>query len=181
MPVFYLLIAFALSVFSSATAADQSQFRLGVGAYGMKLKYSVDGLPDNDFGSSLFAEYSENNYSGSRLVVYSIKDDDKDIAAHGAEVQLLLGYGLANNGFRIYTGPTWHIEHMHLPRADDSSISHTFKGWAWQIGTGVQYKRFAIDYAFGLRNNQSYKHESRQAGNPGGGMYTQNILLGYRF
>src|SRR5690554_8060871 len=118
MPVFYLLIAFALSVFSSATAADQSQFRLGVGAYGMKLKYSVDGLQDNDFGSSLFAEYSENNYSGCRLVVYFSKDDVKDIAVHGAVVQLFIGYVLANNDISIYSSRTCDVESIHLPSSD---------------------------------------------------------------
>lgn len=182
MPAIYLLAVTLFSLISFASSAavtSEPQFKLGVGAYGMKLKHSPQGLPDNDFGGSIFAEYAQNNYAGSRFILYNIDKDE--VSAHGGEVQLLLGYGLANNGFRIYTGPTWHIEHMHLPRANDTTISSTLKGWAWQVGTGLQYRAIGIDYAFGLRANQAYKNENRRVGNPNGNMYTHSILLSYRF
>ncbi len=126
-----------------------------------------------------FAEHTENNFAGSRFIIYNINNDG--VSVHGGEIQLLLGYGLAHNGVRIYTGPTWHIEHIHLPRENGTNPSSTFKGWAWQVGTGVQYKDIGIDYAFGLRANQSYKKENRRVGNPNGNMYTHSILLSYRF
>lgn len=179
MPAFYLIVGLFLGLISSASFAAEPQLRLGTGAFGMNLKHSLPGLPDNDFGGSLFAEYTESNYAGSRLTLYRI--DQNDVRVHGAEMQLLLGYGLAENGVRIYTGPTWHIEHIHLPRENNSTKSSTFKGWAWQVGTGVQYKAFGIDYAFGLRANNNYKKENRRLGNAGGNMHTHSILLSYRF
>lgn len=181
MPAIYLLAIIFISFCSLTSFAEESQLRLGVGAYGMKLKNSLPGLPDNDFGASIFAEHTQSNYAGSRFILYSIDKDEDDISVHGAEIQLLLGYGLARNGLRIYTGPTWHIEHIHLPRAGNTTISHTFKGWAWQAGTGVQYKAIALDYAFGLRANQSYKEENKRLGNPSSNLFTHSILLSYRF
>lgn len=179
MPAIYLLTIILFSFSSSLSFATEPQIRLGVGAYGMKLKHSPQGLPDNDFGGSIFAEHTQNNFAGSRFILYNIDNDD--VFVHGGEIQLLLGYGLAHNGVRIYTGPTWHIEHIHLPRENGSTKSSTLKGWAWQVGTGVQYKAFGLDYAFGLRVNQSYKDENRRVGNPNGNMYTHSILLSYRF
>lgn len=178
MPVFYLIAVLFFSLFTPSSLADEPRLTLGTGVYGMKLQHSPQGLPNNDFGVSVFAEHTQNNYAGSRFVMYNIDDDE--VSAYGAEFQLLLGYGLTHNGLRIYTGPTWHIEHIHLPRAN-TTISHTFKGWAWQVGTGLQYKAISIDYAFGLRANQAYKNENRRLGNPGGNMHTHSILLGYRF
>lgn len=178
MPAFYFIAALLISLFSHTSMAADTQLKIGVGAYGMKLKHTPAGLPNNDFGGSIFAEHTQNNYAGSRFVIYNIDNDE--VSAHGVEAQLLLGYGLAQNGLRLYTGPTWHMEHMHLPR-NGSTNSSTLKGWAWQVGTGVQYKSVSLDYAFGLRANQAYKKENRRVGNPNGNMHTHSILLGYRF
>ena len=178
MPAFYFIVALIISLTSHSSLADEPHLRLGVGTYGMTLKHTPPGLPNNDFGGSIFAEHTQNNYAGSRFVMYNI--DNNEVSAHGVEAQLLLGYGLAHNGLRIYTGPTWHMEHMHVPR-DGGTASSTFKGWAWQVGTGVQYKSVSLDYAFGLRANQVYKNENRRVGNSNGNLHTHSVLLGYRF
>src|SRR5690554_7793956 len=92
MPAIYLLTIILFSFSSSLSFATEPQIRLGAGAYGMKLKHSPQGLPDNDFGGSIFAEHTQNNFAGSRFILYNIDNDD--VSVHGGEIQLLLGYGL---------------------------------------------------------------------------------------
>ena len=82
--------------------AEPTNFRVGAGL----LKYDVHPAPDYmpDFrqsGTTIFAEFPQDNYHGSRFIIYAL--DEGDTSLWGYETQMMIGYGLAQPGFRIHT------------------------------------------------------------------------------
>ncbi len=172
---------FLLSVIlmSSAVTADTTNFRAGIGGFALDVAHAAPGLPDgNQYGLSLFGEFPQSNHTASRFILYRMDQDG--VTMTGGETQLMWGMGLAEPGFRLYTGPAWHYEKIRLPRAGGSS-TRTFNGWGWQIGTGWQYRAVIVDYAVTARDSHDYNKENRRAGQATGDVWSHNLLLSYRF
>lgn len=163
--------------FTTSSLANPSPLRLGVGASSLNIQYDTAGLNDGATTDGiLFAEFTQGEYSATRLMFYRFKDTDTKV--YGGETQLLLGYGLSKPGLRLYTGPTWHIEHMHLPATDQS---HHFRGFAWQAGLGWQYKQIALDYSFGIRDNKHYNRKMRKHGYEVEHVFLHSVLLSFNW
>lgn len=176
-----LLLSSALFLVAASpvTLAEPSNLRIGVGGFVLDVEHAPAGIADgSQVGGAIFAEFPQSNYAGSRFIAYRIDTDG--IKVKGGETQLMWGYGLAQPGLRIYTGPTWHYERMEVPRAGGVK-TRTFKDWGWQIGAGVQYQAITLDYAISLRDNGQYKTENARAGVANGDVWTQTLLLSYRF
>lgn len=170
------LLFVALSPF---TQAEPSNFRLGVGSFVLDIEHAPAGIADgSQMGGAIVAEFPQSNYAGSRFIAYRIDTDG--VKVKGGETQLMWGYGLAQPGVRIYTGPTWHYERMEVPRAGGIK-TRTFKDWGWQLGTGFQFRAVTLDYAISLRDNGQYKTENARAGVSNGDVWTHTLLLSYRF
>ena len=176
----FLFISCSLFLFSSYAKAQSSEpipLRLGIGLLQINIQDAPKHAPNHrNFGGLVFAEYSESNHAGSRFIIYNY--DHKEAHLTGVETQLLFGYGLANQGLRAYTGPTWFIEHLHMPH---SKKSHTFKGLAWQIGLGWQYRAITLDYAVSMRQRRSYERHFSDDNIQIGEVFNQKLLLSYHF
>lgn len=141
-----LFLFIAIFLLGTATVvAEPSNFRVGVGA--IKL--------DSQWGGELFAEYPQNNHTASRFSLYYANDDYR---IKGVEAQLFWGIGLAEPGFRLYTGPSWHYE--KTKKSDHA--------WALQLGTGWQYRAITLDYSVSARDRHA-------------DVLVQRILFSYRF
>lgn len=175
--IIYLGIFLGLSLSTHLTYADTSSLlRLGIGASTLDFKHASKGIPDGKtVGSVIFAEYAQDNYSATRLMFY--RTDSNSTRLYGGETQLLLGYGLATDGIRIYTGPTWHLEHLHIPQIE---LSESFHGFGWQLGLGWQYRSIAFDYSAAIRDNRRYKSHFKAYG-ADSSVYQHNLLLSYKF
>lgn len=176
----FALILTSLGFSSQAIAADTDlgpgPLRLGIGATGLNFQRAIDGVPDGKLVNAVvFAEFSQNNYTATRFMLY--RGTHKDTNLYGGETQLLLGYGLAKAGPRIYTGPTWHAEHLHIA---DLDFSHSYRGWGWQAGLGWQYKAIALDYSLGIRDNGRYNSTLKPLGFKGKVLHN-SVLLSYKF
>lgn len=178
--MYKFLLPFVLSIgtlsFAAAQAEQPGPLRLGVGASSLNFQHAAKGVPDGKLvNANVFAEFAQNNYVATRLTFYRGKDAGGSL--YGGETQLLVGYGLAKSGPRIYTGPTWHLEHLHI---NDLDFSHSYKGWGWQAGLGWQYKAIALDYSFGIRDNHRYNKTLKPLGFDGHALQN-NIYLSYKF
>lgn len=161
--------------------SEPTNFRLGIGMLRYDVHPAPNYMPDaRHTGITLMAEFPQDNYHGSRFIIYS--QDDDNVSFWGYETQLLMGYGLAKPGFRIYTGPAWHREVIKVER-DGRKIPEIFNGWGWQIGTGWQYKAVTLDIAATYRDTRDYRMENRFATgvNTSPAPILGNLLLSYRF
>jgi hypothetical protein len=183
-PAFLLLLTasvFAPISVAEIASSEPTNFRLGIGMLRYDVHPAPDYMPDGRHtGVTLMAEFPQNNYHGSRFIIYS--QDDDDVSFWGYETQLLMGYGLANPGFRIYTGPAWHREVIKVER-DGRKNPQIFNGWGWQLGTGWQYRAITIDVAATYRDTRDYRMENRIATgtNTTPAPILGNLLLSYRF
>ncbi|MDF1764030.1 MAG: hypothetical protein P1U57_11520 [Oleibacter sp.] len=148
------------------------------------LRYDVHPSPaympnGKDTGITLMAEFPQDNYHGSRFIIYSLNDGDVDL--WGYETQMMLGYGLAQPGPRIYTGPAWHREVIAVQR-NGTRNDKIFNGWGWQLGTGWQYQAITIDIAATYRDTRDYRQENKAAGShfPPAPILG-NVFVSYRF
>ncbi|WP_221795400.1 hypothetical protein [Oceanobacter mangrovi] len=173
-----------LSTFSATAAAADSEptnFRVGVTSTALDVSPSAPSFPDSSQrGFGLYAEFPQSNHAASRFIWYRIHDDDQDVT--GFETQLMWGWGLAQPGFRLYTGPAWHRDKVLIQR---TAGSHTgiFNGWGWQIGTGYQLGPVILDVAATFRDDQDYRNENRRAGISGErpNVWLTNAMISYRF
>lgn len=173
-----LLIAL-MSLLPLTLWAGDTNFRAGAGIFIPDVAHAAQGLPDgNQSGFSLMGEFPQSNHTASRFILYRVNEEGIDMT--GGETQLMWGTGLAQPGFRLYTGPAWFYEKNRLPRVNGTS-TRTFNGWAWQAGTGWQYRDITLDYAASWRDNHDYARENRQAGRATGDVWVHNLLLSYRF
>lgn len=165
---------------SSAVSAEPTNFRVGAGLFradfGNAPAYLSDG---SDNGFSLFAEFPQSPYAGSRFIYYRLNaDDERKIA--GGETQLMWGWNLDAPGFRAYTGPAWHYENIRVQRPSGSRFK-TFNGWGWHAGIGLQYQAITVDLAATLRDPQDYNDENALSGAKDGDVWTYNLMTSYRF
>lgn len=134
-----------------------SQFRLGIGRSFLYNDPSRSYSRTEEawhYGWHVSADYTHNRYLGVRVNFYAMDGAD-DVTGYGNEVQLLAGYGLDGNGFRIYTGPIWFREQ----RKDADAIrdkSEVFSDFGWNIGAGYQWQRWSFDVSTSVRNNSDY-------------------------
>ena len=175
------LSAVSLSALSLSAWAEPTNFRVGAGL----LKYDVHPAPDYmpDFrqsGVTLFAEFPQDNYHGSRFLLYSLDEDDTSL--WGYETQVMIGYGLAQPGFRIHTGPAWHREVIDV-RRNGKADPQIFNGWGWQLGTGYQIEAITIEVAATYRDTRDYRMENKIATgrNTPPAPILSNLLISYRF
>ena len=175
--LFVSLFFLSASLASSLSFADSpGPFRLGVGTGNIHFHHAPQGIPDGDtYAAMVFAEFAQNNYHATRLMAYRFDSDDTNLK--GAETQLLIGYGLAKQGPRIYTGPTWYFERMQLTTNDRAN----FHGFGWQAGIGWQYRAFAVDYSFGVRDNHPYHKKMKKIGYDASHIFQNNLLFSYHF
>lgn len=172
-----LLLAAAAS---HAAEEEFTNFRVGVGGYAADLSNAPQYMPDSDQpGFAVFAEFPQSNVAASRFILYRVNGED-GLKLQGGETQLMWGWGLAKEGPRIYTGPTWHYEKMQVPRGSSERYK-VFNGWGWQLGAGYQFRAVTLDFAFGWHDNQDYNKENDRAGLKDGDYTTQSLLLSYRF
>ncbi|UZK03423.1 hypothetical protein [Venatoribacter cucullus] len=170
----------ALILLPSIGSAEPTNFRAGIGAFALDIGHAPAGLPDgSQTGFSLFGEFPQSNHTASRFILYRIDGGD-GVRLTGGETQLMWGMGLAQPGFRLYTGPAWHYDRMRVTRSGGHN-TRTFNGWGWQIGTGWQYRAVTLDVAATFRDRHDYNRETRRAGLPKGDVWTHNLLLSYRF
>jgi len=176
-----VLLTLSLFTAMTATAAgDHSNFRVSTGVYSANLSNGPQWMPDNDqMGFAVFAEFPQSNIAASRFILYRVNGED-GLKLQGGETQLMWGWGLADTGPRIYTGPTWHYEKMQVQRGNSDHF-RVFNGWGWQLGVGYQLRAITLDYAFGWHDNQDYNDENSYAGTKDGDYTTQSLLLSYRF
>lgn len=185
-PIITGLLTSVLAASSLAAADKTTNFRVGVGSVYLDVDPGAAYLPSSDeTGYSLFAEFPQSNHAASRFVMYRMHDNDKDLT--GFETQLMWGWGLAEPGFRLYTGPAWHREKILVDRNSGSS-TRFFNGWGWQIGTGFQIGAITLDVAATWRDDQDYRDENRRADNQAAGISTErpdvwltNAMISYRF
>lgn len=173
-------LTFFVSSVSAADTKEPTNFRAGVGVFQADIGNAPAYLPNGEQqGFSLFAEFPQSNHAASRFILYCLNGED-DVQLQGGETQLMWGWGLAEPGFRIYTGPAWHYEKMLVQRAAGDHY-RVFNGWGWQLGIGAQFAAITIDLAATLRDPDDYNHENIQAGAKEGDVWTHNLLLSYRF
>jgi len=177
-----LILASAISVLSLAVVADEpTNFRVGLGMLRYDVHPAPDYMPDaRHTGLTLMAEFPQDNYHGSRFIIYS--QDDGDVSLWGYETQVMVGYGLAEPGFRIYTGPAWHREVINTQRKGYSD-PQIFNGWGWQLGTGYQLGAVTLDVAATYRDTRDYRMENKLATgeNTPPAPVLGNLFLSYRF
>lgn len=156
-----------------ALADEQSFFRLGLGVSNLNMQIDDSSVYRKQAQSALiFAEFAATNHSATRFLAYRF--DQQGLKLYGAETQLLWGYGLATPGLRLYTGPTAHLEHAHLPQGKHSA---TLKAFAWQVGLGWQYKNIALDYSFRVRDNHQYNREMKPLGYRVNNVFNHSLLF----
>lgn len=183
-----LLALLPLATLSGIASADgeYTNFRVGTSLTRLTINPGADYLPDSsDRGVSLFAEYPQSNHAASRFTVYRVHNDGKDLT--GFETQLMWGWGLAKEGFRLYSGPAWHREKILVDRGGNSK-TRFFNGWGWQIGSGYQLGAVTFDIAATWRDDQDYRAENQRAENQAAGVsherpnvWFRNIMISYRF
>lgn len=178
---FCTVLLWASSLLAPVIAsAEPTNFRVGIGAFQADVSSTSQGLPNGQHtGHSLFGEFPQNNYTASRFIMYSLQGHD-GLRLYGAETQLMWGIGLAQPGFRLYTGPAWHYEKMKVP-STGSSRTHTLNGWGWQVGTGVQYQAITVDVAATYRDQDDYNKLNQRLGHQKSDAWVYNLLLSYRF
>lgn len=171
-----------LSILSVSAVAEETNLRLGVGMLRYDIDPGAEYMPKfKDTGTTLMAEFPQDNLHGSRFIIYSQNDGESDI--WGFETQMLLGYGLEKPGARIYTGPTWYREVMRT-RSNGVNDPRVFNGWGWQFGLGWQYQRVTLDLASTFRMAKDYQDENQRAdlddtGSPQ--VALSNLLISYQF
>ena len=79
----------------------------------------------------------------------------------GGETQVMWGVGLAQPGFRLYTGNRPGTMSVCGFPASAATTPDTFNGWGWQIGTGWQYRAVTLDIAATFRDRHDYNRETR--------------------
>jgi len=177
-----LLLMTTSAAHSADSATEFTNFRVGVSATSLDVSPGADYMPaHDDHGFGVFAEFPQSNHAASRFVIYQINNDEKDVS--GFETQLMWGWGLAEEGFRLYTGPAWHREKIAIRRTGTSSHTGVFNGWGWQIGTGYQLGAITLDVAGTYRDDQDYRNENRRGGASGSrpDVWLTNAMISYRF
>lgn len=168
-------VLLALLLLALPSHADYSNFRVGLGW----LKVDMEPSPlaqKSDDGITLFAEFPQTNYTASRFLIYRL-DGTNDTRLRGFETQLMWGYGLAQPGLRLYTGPAWHRDSWH-----HTGQSQRFQGWGWHLGSGIQYQAITVDITATYRRANDYRRYHRRQG-----IHNQsapilgNVLISYRF
>lgn len=181
MRTFITALLFAgLSLPALAAEQEYTNFRVGLGALRYDIHPGAEYMPDGQStGVTLMAEFPQDNYHGSRFIVYKLNGEGEDV--WGFETQMLLGYGLAQPGFRIHTGPAWHREFITTDD-DGSSDPELFNGWGWQAGVGWQFAAITLELAATYRDPQDYRNENRRAGVSGKpDPLLTNLFVSYRF
>lgn len=175
------LLGLSFILLSASAVAEPTNFRAGLGM----LRYDVTPAPDympsaRDTGLTLMAEFPQSNYHGSRFILYALDSDTTGL--WGYETQMLLGFGLAQPGFRVYTGPAWHREVIKRQTAQGADPV-VFNGWGWQAGIGWQYQAVTLDLAATYRDTRDYRMENKIATgiNTPPAPVLGNLLLSYRF
>lgn len=164
-----------LLAFTQYSHADIRNFRVGLGWLNVDIQPSPL-TPKRDHGVTVFAEYPQNNYTASRFIMYRLDAAGRD-RLRGFETQLMWGYGLAQPGIRLYTGPAWHYETWHNQQQE-----HRFNGWGWQLGGGFQFQAITIDVAATYRHPSDYHRFNRRQGIPHKpDPIFSNLLISYRF
>lgn len=171
---------FCLHLISLPSLAEETNFRVGLGMLRYDISPAAEYMPNGKHtGITLMAEYPQDNIHGSRFIIYSL--DDEGVNVWGVETQMLLGYGLAKPGFRIYTGPAWHREFIKLRRTNKTK-TQLFNGWGWQLGFGWQLDRLTLDIAATYRDPKDYHSENKNAGvSKSPAPILGNALLSYQF
>ena len=152
-----LYIIFSAFLATSAYAEAESQFRVGIGRtflYNDPARSYSRSADAWHYGWLANADYSHNNYFAARSYLYRF-DGRNDVQGWGGELQLLAGYGLAGDGVRIYTGPTYIRE----ARKDMEAIHeqfNVFQGLGWNVGTGYQWQRWSFDATATVRDNTQF-------------------------
>lgn len=174
-----LIISFMLLMMASLIQAEPTNFRAGVSLFRSNTSPAPDYMPGNkEKGYSLFAEMPQSNNTATRLIIYHLDDQDKHM--QGFETQLMWGIGLAEPGFRLYTGPAWHREGIKINRPGKSY--QVFNGWGWQLGTGFQFRAITLDLAATFRDNRDYHSENKRAGlDKKPESIISNLMISYRF
>lgn len=176
---------------ATATVAEPSNLRVGVSRTVLDIDPAASYLTTSDnVGMAVFAEFPQSNHTSSRFVLYRIHEDGnasqrKDVT--GFETQLMWGWGLAEPGFRIYTGPAWHREKILVERSG-SRKTRFFNGWGWQLGLGVQQGPITVEFAATWRDPDDYRTENRRPEIKATGIDDQkpkvwlnNMMISYRF
>ena len=184
-----LISSIALATAAATTAADPTNFRVGVAG----TQLNIDPGPEyvtssDDTGIAIFAEYPQSNHAASRFIVYRIHDDGSDTGndrkdVTGFETQLMWGWGLAKPGFRIYTGPAWHREKMLVERSGKYK-TRTLNGWGWQLGLGYQLGPITLDAAATWRDPDDYRLENQRTAalsDDTPDVIFNNLMISYRF
>ena len=173
-----LTLLFLLGLSLTNASAEPTNFRVGLGLTTMHISPAPDYLPDSrDQGISIYAESPQSNNAGSRFFIYGINGDD-DAQVRGMETQLMWGWGLAEPGWRLYTGPAWHWEKFKTNRNNHQVMN----GWGWHIGTGYQFNAITVDIAATYRDPHEYLAENKRAGeNTTPDSVLTHVLISYRF
>ena len=179
LPLFAAL-SLSLSLPALAEQTEYTNFRVGAGALRYDIHPGGESMPNGrDTGVTFLAEFPQDNYHGSRFIVYKLNGDG--VSSWGFETQMMLGYGLAQPGFRIHTGPAWHREFIHV-RRDGTSDEKLFNGWGWQLGIGWQFDAVTFELAATYRDPYDYENENRRAGiDQRPDPILTNLFVSYRF
>lgn len=179
--VILALMSSGQAIADSAKQDDYTNFRVGISSTTLDVSPGASYMPESgDQGMGVFAEFPQSEHAASRFIIYRMHQDGKDVT--GFETQLMWGWGLASEGFRLYTGPAWHREKILIDRGT-SKHTGVFNGWGWQVGTGVQWGPITLDIAGTYRDDQDYRNENRRGGASGKrpDVWLTNAMISYRF
>ena len=100
------------------------------------------------------ADIAFNNYLGVKTTFYYL-NNRYNVGGNGQELTVLTGYGLSEQGPRIYLSNGLYHEDRH-DRDAVRDKSHKFNGWTSGLGIGYQWQRWSIDFNTNIRQNSDY-------------------------
>jgi hypothetical protein len=147
-----ILSAFAFSVTTSSASAAEKRFSVGGGVYVSTM--SASGYADDDFaGLALTGTAAFNNHFGVRLNLFSLEHDDlSGLDSSGFDLLALIGYNLANEGFKFYGGLG-----VFRDKLEYAGLSETFSGPQLNLGLGYNWSQVALDFSVSFRDSDDYE------------------------
>lgn len=147
-----ILSAFVFSMATSSAFAAEKRFSVGGGVYVSTM--SASGYADDDFtGLALTGTAAFNNHFAVRLNLFSLEHEDvSGLDSSGFDLLALIGYNLANEGFKFYGGLGVFRDKMKYV-----GLSETFSGPQLNLGLGYNWSQVALDFSVSLRDSDDYE------------------------